>query len=84
MISEVPSKAPTLLFSTLSLCSGECLFLANIQVLAFKHKYSQFSLFTVAVFYKAANAELKNTELLLQELGSWEPLATTFHQLINT
>lgn len=39
--------------------------MANMQVLAFKHKYSQFLLFTVAVFYKATNTELENTELLL-------------------
>lgn len=65
MISEVPSEAPTLLVSIPSLCSGKRLFLANIQVLAFKCKYSQFLLFTVAVFYKATNTELENTELLL-------------------
>lgn len=39
--------------------------MANMQVLAFKHKYSQFLLFTVAVFYEATNTELENTELLL-------------------
>lgn len=60
MISEVPSKAPTVLFSVLSLCSGKSVFLGTIKVLAFKHKYSQFLLFTVAV-----DTELENTELLL-------------------
>lgn len=67
MISEVPSEAPALLVSIPSLCPGERLFLANIQVLAVKHKCSQFLLFTVAVFCKATNTELENTELLLLE-----------------
>lgn len=49
-----------MLFSIPSLCSGESIFLGTMKVLAFKHKYSQFLLFTIAV-----DTELENTELLL-------------------
>lgn len=54
-----------MLFLHTKLMSGKSAFLANIQVLASKHNYSQFLLFTVAVFYKATNTELENTERLL-------------------
>lgn len=68
MISEVPSKTPIydslerMLFSIPSLFSGKSLFLADIQVSAFKHKYSLFSVFTIAVFHQGTvNTELQNT-----------------------
>jgi len=87
VIPQVPSVALMMLFSIPSLCSGKSIFLATIQVLAFKHKYSRFSLFTVAMFCKAACTELENTGLLpLKEIQGEVPVSLKpqrFHQPIN-
>lgn len=47
-----------------------------MHVLAFKYKYSGFSLFVIAMFYKAAGTELENIGLLaLKEKQGWVPVS---------